>query len=289
MTNHCNHPRLWILMGTALVLQGCASTAQDWLYKDYAAKPLSLGATSSYVALTQALQAPQGNHSAAAPLVQAYCFNATLNATQAATCMAERNQAVAALAVGSEELCLSHRKTIYGNEATWNIGLGTLTNIFAGASAISTIEQSKSLLAALALFSNSERSLINETVYKQMLITAVDRKIVEMRDTRMQAIHSSLKLDMNAYSMHEALRDVITLHSTCSFMSGLQKALEEGSQAGPAQRTMRLKASLRSAMDDLAVYTALPASPQKPPAEYADGLKARITAISAALAAEEVK
>ena len=271
------------------MLQGCASTAQDWLYKDYAAKSLSLGAASSYVALTQALQSGQGSDGKAPPLVNASCFTATMDEKQVSTCTAERNQAIAALVVGSEELCVNHRKTIYGNEATWNVGLGTLTNFFAGAAAITTVEKSKSLLAALALFSNSERSLINETVYKQMLITAVDRKIVELRDTRMQTIYAALRQDVRAYSMHEALRDVIALHSTCSFMSGLQKALEEGSQASPAQRTLRLKASLRSAMDDLAIYTAMPSSPQKPPEEYANGLKTRITAINAALAAEEVK
>lgn len=284
-----NHAHFLSLVGSVFLLQGCASTAQDWLYKDYAAKSLSLGASTSYMALTQALQSGQGADGRGPPLVRPICFSATSDTAQASACTAERNQAVAALVVGSDELCVNHRKTIYGNEASWNVGLGTLTNLFAGAAAIATAEKSKSLLAALALFSNSERSLINETVYKQMLITAVDRKIVEMRDNRMQLIYTSLRQDISVYPMHEALRDVITLHSTCSFMTGLQKALEEGAQAGSTQRILRLKAALRTAIDELASFSALPEKTQTSQADYATGIKSRISAINTALAVEEVK
>lgn len=277
--------RLLCVIGSIILLPGCANTAQDWLYKDYAARSLSHGAATSYVELTQALQANQGTDGKGQPLVRAECFNAELADAEVPKCSVERNQAIVALVVGSEELCVNHRKSIYGNEASWNIGLGTLTNFFAGAAAISTVEVSKSALAALALFSNSERSLINETVYKQMLITAVDRKIVEMRDNRMQLVYTSLKGNIRAYPMHEALRDVIKLHSTCSFMTGLQKALEEGAQDGSAQKILRLKASLRAANDELALSILSKASQD----EYQNGLKSRITSISTALAAEESK
>jgi hypothetical protein len=282
-------PLVVLALASSVWLSGCASIAQDRLYRDYAAKSLSKDATASYVTLTTALQAGQGPEGKDAPLVPSACFGVRIEAAQAATCTAQRNQAIAALVIGSDELCVDHRKTIYGNEASWNISLGTLTNLFAGAAAVVTAEKSKTLLAALALFSNSERSLINETVYKQMLITAVDRKIVEMRDTRMQAVYVALKQDINAYTMHEALRDVIALHSTCSFMNGLQKALEEGTQAGAAQRILRLKASLQSATTELAALSALPDKEQAGRKPYADGLAARITAISTALAAEEAK
>lgn len=276
--------RLGMLLSVVL-FAGCASVVQDHLYADYAASSLKEGATTSYVAITTALQKPQGEGKSG--LVRAECFASNLSGVDAAKCTAERNQAVAALIIGSEEICLAHRKTIYGNEASWNIGLGTFTNLFAGAASVATHEAAKSILAALALFSNSERSLVNETVYKQMLITAVDRKIVEGRDTRMQTIYTALKQDINTYTMHEALRDVIVFHTTCSFMTGLQKALEEGSQASSAQRILRLKASLLSATNELATVSKDGSKDSK--AEYAAGLATRINAINAALVSEETK
>jgi hypothetical protein len=53
----------------------------------------------------------------------------------------------------------------------------------------------KSIFSALAMFSNSERSLVNEVVYKQILVPAVDSKIQQTRDTKARAIAQHLKDD----------------------------------------------------------------------------------------------
>jgi len=236
-----------------LQLCGCASALQKKLYGDYSAAPLDKSAMGTYTDLVKALQAttPAGSFS-----MQAACFEPVVASAMAGSCAGSRNEAVAALLIGSDSLCVEHRKTIYGNDASWNVATGTLTNLFAGAASVAHAETAKSVLAALALFSNSERSLVNETIYKQMLVTAVDKKIVEGRDSKADAIYLSLKQPISAYSMHDALRDVFALHNTCSFMNGLQKALEEGTQGSNAQRIVRLRsnlASIGSEIDTIAV------------------------------------
>lgn len=172
------------------------------------------------------------------PLIAETCFSQPADPT----CTSQRNRMVSTLVIASEYECLEHRRSIYGRDAAWNIGLGTLTNVFAGAASVVTYQKHRPIFAALALFSNSERSLVNETVYKQMLITAVDKKIMELREQKMVALHASLKLPMSDYSASEALRDVVLFHSTCSFMTGLQKALDEGTQTpDAADRAARLR------------------------------------------------
>jgi hypothetical protein len=74
-----------------------------------------------------------------------------------------------------------------------NIATGTLTSLFAGIVLSPTI--TKSIFSALAMFSNSERSLVNEVVYKQILVPAVDSKIQQTRDTKARAIAQHLKDD----------------------------------------------------------------------------------------------
>ena len=229
-------PAVFIL----LQLCGCASSLQKRLYADYAPEALDKSAMGVYTGLIKSLQ-DSSNGGFAIPKD---CFQPVVPTAQAEQCAAYRNEAVAALVVGSDALCVEHRKTIYGNDASWNIASGTLTSFFAGAASVAQAERAKSILAALALFSNSERSLVNETVYKQILITAVDKKIVEGRETRADAIYQSLKLPMSSYPMHSALRDVFSLHNSCSFMNGLQKALEEGNQGSNAQKIVRLRTNL---------------------------------------------
>ena len=258
-----------------LPLLGCSS-----LYNGYSVRPLEMTADSSYIKLTKELQIKTDEKPA---LIDASCFGSTIDTTKVLDCTSQRNMAIAALVMASEDACMVHRRSMYGREAGWNIGLGTLTNLFAGAASVVSVERSKSILAALALFSNSERSLINETVYKQMLVTAVDKKIVEMRDEKMRGIYTSLKKDdIAAYSIHEALRDLIVLHNKCSFIDGLEKALQEGTQDTSTAKTARLRANLlllrgeRSLEKDAA-------------SAHAKGLDKRIGALNTALEADDLR
>lgn len=271
---------LTALLGACAQLKG----AKESLYGDYSVEDLQKG-TGNYTKLVEALQMAKVKDEK--PLVDKSCFAINIkDATSQSDCAASRNQAIAALIISSEGLCVEHRKTIYGNEAAWNISLGTLTGLFAGGAAVTASELNKSVLAALALFTNSERSLVNETVYKQALITAVDKKIMEMRETQARDIKSRTRQDINQYTMNDALQDVISFHSSCSFINGLQKALEEGTQNGAALKIVRLKAAIQSASLELAnISTAERATKQ----ELVNALSKRIADLNNALTIEELK
>lgn len=270
--------RVALAMIALFFLNGCAD---NLFYRGYSARPLvnSIATGGSYMNLVKELQKGDANNPA---LVSVSCFGAELGNSKD-NCRTQRNLAISALVVGSAELCLDHRRSMYGNEAMWNIAFGTMTNFFAGAASVVTKEKFRPILAALALFSNSERSLVNETVYKQMLVTAVDKKILEMRENRMTLIYVSLKADIDAYPLQEALRDVVALHSTCSFIDGLQKALDEGTQDTTAKKIARLRQALHTLNIE---YMATDTAKNLP---LAAGLKLRIEALSEALKAEEIR
>lgn len=256
------------LLSVTLSLAGCYSNP---LYRGYSTEPLKV--SGAYGALVKELTAKENGS-----LVQLSCFSGTPETS----CTQQRNQAIAALIISSEDQCLAHRRSMYGNEATSNIILGTMTNLFAGAASVISNQKYRPVYAALALFSNSERSLANETVYKQMLVTSIDKKIIEIRETKMQRIHTSLSRPIGEYGMNEALGDVVRLHSSCSFMEGLQRALAEGTQDQTSQKILRLREALRANVIELAAITDKKSA-------LAVGLESRIAAISAALAKDEVQ
>lgn len=267
---------LLVAAAISLVISGCADISSG-----YSIKPLSEGMDGSYGKLVAELQKQREG----GPLLDKRCFKAVIKESddpKPSDGQTQRNQATSALIIGSSEMCLAHRRSIYGREAGWNIALGTMTNVFAGAASVVHKESYRPVLAALALLSNSERSLVNETVYKQMLVTAVDKKIVEMRDTRMTQIYSMLSLPLDKYTVQEALRDVVALHSSCSFIDGLQKALDEGAQGTSAQKITRLKMNLAS------VESQYERSTDKN-GVAAQALKDRIQKISAELSVEETR
>ena len=214
------------------------------VYKDYSVDKLTLEIDPLYKSLVKELKDKKADRPS---LVKEACFlSYSVDSNNEINCRKQRNQAIAMLIFSSEKLCVDHRKTIYGNEAAWNIVSGTFTNLFAGAASVTGGQSAKSLLSALALFSNSERSLVNESVYKTALIQAVDSKIVQVREEKAQTIYEKYHLDNIEYPLSVALYDVINFHYSCSFMSGLRLALEEGTQERPKQKIMRLKNSLKS-------------------------------------------
>jgi len=213
--------------GVAL-LSGCSAFQDSW-YRDYGVQPLSIDDKSPAVVLRKAL-VKNGSEG----IVDASCFDAPLAAsTNATSCQQQRNSAIAVLLTASDDLCQAHLKTIFGNDAAFNIATGSIATLFSGAAAISGSASAKSALAAISTFSNAERSLVNETVYKNMIVTAVTKKIREARATKVAAIlPSDLTKSMSDYPMVLAIRDVLDYHYSCSFMFGLEKALEEGTQSG---------------------------------------------------------
>lgn len=214
-------------------LSGCV-----WMYQGYSVKPLSKESST----LTDIKEMLQRELKGKNPIDES-CFNAN---TTAYECQGQRNAAVAALMATSDELCLEHARGIYGNEAAYNLGFGTLTNVFAGAATFTGGAAAKEILSSLALISNAERSLINETVYKTMLVTSVSKKIREGRLEQRNAMIKRMRSDnITDYTMNEALLNVLEYHNTCSFMYGLEKALEDGNQNGTELKKLALERQLQ--------------------------------------------
>lgn len=236
--------RIAIAVISVLQLSACANNP---LYQGYSVAPVSPKMLEPYTELKATLTA------SSSPWVDNVCFGSELDTNAASRCAWQRNQVIAALVIGSEEACMAHRRSMYGNEAAYNIGLGTATSLFAGWAAVisNTHPYRASILSALALFSNSERSLINETVYKTMIVTAVDKKIVEVRDAKATQLHAKLDKTFAQYGMNQALADWTDFHKSCSFMTGLQKALDEGTQGGDALRLLKLNQAFRSITADI--------------------------------------
>jgi hypothetical protein len=266
--------RILAMTTVLLFTGGCALLEKS--YKGYSVTDLKADSESTYVLLVKALQ------SSDPPLLPKQCFQVSLSDADKITCAQHRNSAVAALVLESEALCVAHRRSMYGKEASFNIIAGTFTNAFAGAAAVTPDVATKSLLSALALFSNSERSLVNETVYKQVMVSAVDKKISQLREAKARELYVSFAKPIDQYGANLAIHDVIMFHYNCSFMEGLRLALEEGTQETPKQKAVRLRGTLQliGAEMDTLPKSGLSTSQQT----QFDAMKARYGAV-----AEELK
>lgn len=215
------------IISSLLFLQAC-SGIQRRLYSDYSVKPLD---TSSLD--TQCVVDPK--------------IGQSLNKQETQNCILHRNHQVIRWLINSDNLCEDHMKTIYGNEASYNIIFGTMTNIFAGLGVVFSDPVTKTAMAASALLSNSERSLVNESVYKTVIVSSIVKKIRDDREKRKAAIIANLKdpsLSYDKYPVNFAAADIQEYHYQCSFMYGLQKALEEGTQDTTPQKILQLKREL---------------------------------------------
>ena len=279
-----------VIAVSCFLLTGCGTTRRH-LSEGYGVPDLATANLNLQDTLVLKLTAPGAGHNGKA-LIDKSCFDfpATPAQTDDDTCTAQRNQAIAALMLASDQICLAHRKSIYGNDAIANTTLGTLTNLFAGAATIATGENPKTIYAALALFFNSERSLVNETIYKQMLATAIDQKIEDIRKTKQDALKLALTKNISDYPMQNALTDMIDLHNSCSFMEGLRAALQDGTRTpSKVERILVLKQTLAGLANEIASACKATEDPKNPDAQTAqcEGAKARYGAVSSALGALE--
>lgn len=211
------------LLSISVLVTGCGAI-KDALYEDYAAAELTSNLGTSGSPKSPYQKVVTSINSWNSSYIDLDCMKGVK--VTAAECRSTRDYVGAVLVSASNEICVTHIKRTYGNEATYNIAFGTLTNIFAGGAAVIGAEATKSALGALAAFSNAERSLINESVYKTMLIHAITEKITQSRSAKLASIDSQLLTDN--YSIPRLILDVLDYHDSCSFAHGLQLALKEG-------------------------------------------------------------
>ncbi|MFM0521699.1 MULTISPECIES: hypothetical protein [Caballeronia] len=281
----------WLLLAVAVppLLCACPASVQNRAYKDYRPAPLVTKGEpidSEYDSLVVALVqmnylSPQcfGDPSSAqatpldagitsgpvrsstptaasAPVAASSAGAKELQEIYRQSCLVQRNFIVTDLMSKSRAACEAHKATIFGNEASWNIALGTLTNVFTGTAAVVGGPMGKSILSALGLFSNATRSLINEEVYQKLLAPAIAVKIDEIRTAKASDIRTKLSgnssTTLSDYPMQTALLDVMEYHDDCSFMLGLQTALREGTGSSINSKYAVLKRTeqdLSSAID----------------------------------------
>jgi hypothetical protein len=242
-----------VALGTAYallvtLLSGCSTydPVHKSTYEGYSIQTPGSGTLEPYSALRSLLIKKDSEHPSGSSdgLIEAKCFAPNVGDASDA-CLLERNEAIAALMIGSEAQCLEHRRSIYGNDAGYNVTLGTAAGLFAGAASVltKTHPYQSSILGALSAFSISERALVNETIYKTMIVSAVDKKILDLRDTKAQAIKAKFNSSLSNWPVNQALADWVDFHSSCSFITGLQLALAEGTQGADLQRMAKLKAN----------------------------------------------
>ncbi len=269
------------ILCVAITLAGC-QTIEDHAFGGYSIRPIdkhSMAPNSAIVAELKIARTMGDEKSKS--IVSEACFVG--GADEADACRRERNEALSILMMASSNLCLKHRQSIYGREAATNFTFGTLTNFFAGAAAVVNSDSAKTLYAALALFSNSERSLVNESVYKQMVVTAVDKKIVESYESKILAIDEKMSRLYANYGIYQGLSDISDLHNSCSFMSGLRLALEEGTRGSNANRIAILRRNLMNIEKDREKYCGAGklANQQAVCVNYDDRAKAVTTSLTA--------
>ncbi|MDX7785995.1 MULTISPECIES: hypothetical protein [Aeromonas] len=230
-----------LVLPVAIVLTGCGATADyfaDNAFRMYMSKPLYDVKDNKEVLKPSLLNVVMKSDDGSEGIVSKKCFSVTSNDGE---CKQERNIAISTIMLTSEEICLIHRRNMYGNEAGSNLILGSFTNLFTGVSTVISPATSKSIFSALALFSNAERSLINESIYKEMLVSAIDNKIVTKRTEAAIDIFKRMDKTVEEYSVAQAMFDVTTFHSKCSFMEGLRYALIEGDGNPKARKADALK------------------------------------------------
>ncbi|MBF0462412.1 MAG: hypothetical protein HQL87_13590 [Magnetococcales bacterium] len=204
-----------------LVTSGCARTAQDYLYQDYRPADLTYGDQNN----------PQEkivSELMASFATQKGCIDGSNN--NDTDCKPVRRIIVGDLLGISGSFCEKHKSTILGNEANYNMTLGTVTNLFSGAATIIGGVETKTVFAGMAALSNAERSLINESVYRTMIASAVLAKIEADQGSGRAAIQNKLNNTMAEYPIAYAVQDVLDLHHRCSFQYGLSAALKNGTQ-----------------------------------------------------------
>lgn len=139
------------------------------------------------------------------------------------TSKAKRNDFAREIMALSDDVCEKHRAGIISNSNTWNVGSGTLTNVFAGLGSVVGNATDKAFLSAGAALSNSTRSLVNQEVYINTLTTAINRVIEEKRGGTKTDILKSLEKDYDAYTNWAMLHDISNYHQQCSLIAGLSE------------------------------------------------------------------
>lgn len=226
-------------------LAGCGAIDRR-VNEGYAAAPLDLSTDHSATLRTMIKAQVQG--------VDACFANSTT--LEATACASKRNQVISMLMTESVYLCTEHLNSIYGREAAFNIATGSIAALSSGFAAVATAGRA-STLSALSAFATAERSLVNETVYKSMLTTAIGTKISQLREQKGGALLKRKAETIESYGLEEAIQEALMFHDSCSFRVGLQVALAEGTQTTSESKRGQLEAKALQLMNQINAYATM--------------------------------
>lgn len=250
--------RFLLVVIVMTTLASCGSTDR-WLNAGYSAPPLAMSG-DQFGDLAVRIKAKVDGATD--------CFADSL--TSRAGCAGIRNRVMSVLMAESVGLCTEHLNSIYGREASFNIATGSLAALASGFAAVSTGGQASSL-SALSAFASAERALVNETIYKSMLTTAIGTKISQIREEKGKALLLRKRDAFDSYGMEDAIFEVLAFHESCSFRVGLQVALAEGTQTTPAVKRAQLEARAIQLRNQIETYTRDQSGPRADRTMNADG------------------
>lgn len=140
---------------------------------------------------------------------------------KAATDAGARNRLQAYLMAASDAQCSIHASAILNTSTNVNLltGLAAL-GLGAAAPLIKPIV-TKNAFAAGAALATGSKSLYNDEVYKQMLVTTVLKAIADTKRAQAVIIQTRQRDTIAEYSVDAAILDVVDYHDRCSFYRGL--------------------------------------------------------------------
>jgi len=224
-------------------------------------------------------------HPGAGQIVWEGCFTPPIAKEMQEVCKAQRNSMAWSLMIASDQACQYYVQGMYSNEATANVAAGTSAALFSGAAAVTTPLSASQILAALGGFSSAERSLFNEVVYKDRLITAISKKIGEGRKSAKGAFADSQTKSVGEYPLNAAMFDVLQYHHTCSFFYGLEKALEEGAQTSADLQKTKLERERNELVAYMSNRRIIDRAQGTSSSKDLDGVEKRLAIIDDAIAA----
>lgn len=144
-----------------------------------------------------------------------------MHAIDASASVQERNSAVGDLVFASESNCQVYLSALRGGQVTARVTVDTLTNLTAGAAAISRPPASAQLLAAFASFFNATGASIDRNIFAQEGAEVITAQIETLRAQKLREIRRNLTGGYAAYPIAFALRDVMEYHGYCSVRKAL--------------------------------------------------------------------
>ena len=160
----------------------------------------------------------------------------------------KRKELISDMVALSDKKCTWHKATVMANSNIWNITAGSLTILLAGAGSVVEHAKTAADLSAGAAATSGIRSLANQEIYADALVTTILRAIDVARAEKLAPIEAGLA--DATYTIADAVRDVQVYHDACSLMSGLVVVTEALDNRKPSRGEMErdiegLEATLR--------------------------------------------